>query len=165
MPHGGGNVPFQAARYRALAHHEQVGAVRHFVKRFYFDTTVYSQEAMELLIRVVGVDNVVFASEMLGGVNATDPATGRSFDDNRRFIDAIAWLIGRRSAEDFRSERRQAYPRLRRSRLSVSTRSRHRVDLEIRLAEKTLAALKVGPSRQPSCASSICRTFHPTRRC
>ena len=61
-----------------------------FIKRVYFDTTVYSLEAMELLIKVAGVDNVIFASEMLGGVNASDPATGRSFDDNRRLIDAIA---------------------------------------------------------------------------
>ena len=60
-----------------------MGAVRDFIKHFYLDTTVYSQEAMELLIKVVGVDNIIYASEMLGGVNAIDPATGRSFDDNK----------------------------------------------------------------------------------
>ena len=63
-----------------------------FVKRIYFDTTVYNQDAMELLIKVAGIDNIIFASEMLGGVNTIDPASGKSFDDNRRFIDAISWL-------------------------------------------------------------------------
>jgi 4-oxalmesaconate hydratase len=78
----------------------------------YFDTTVYSQEAMELLIKVVGVDNVIFASEMLGGVNVTDPGTGRPFDDNRRFIDSIPWLTGQDRKRIFEDNARTAYPRL-----------------------------------------------------
>src|SRR6266516_1864868 len=46
-----------------------------FVKRLYFDTTLHSGDAMELLVKTVGVDNIVFASEMLGGVTTIDPQT------------------------------------------------------------------------------------------
>jgi 4-oxalmesaconate hydratase len=112
LPHGGGNVPYQAARYRALSLMNKWEPFDDFVTRLYFDTTVYSQDAMELLIRVVGVDNVIFASEMLGGVNAIDPASGRSFDDNRRFIDAIPWLTEHDRRKIFEDNARKVYARL-----------------------------------------------------
>lgn len=112
MPHGGGNIPYQAARYRALAILNKWEPFDEFVKRIYFDTTVYSQDAMELLITVVGAGNIIFASEMLGGVNTIDPATGRSFDDNRRFIDAIGWLTDQDRRSIFEGNVRKAYPRL-----------------------------------------------------
>ena len=111
MPHGGGNVPYQAARYRALAIMNKWEPFEQFVKRFYFDTTVYSPVAMELLIATVGVDNIVFASEMLGGVNAIDPATGRSFDDNKPYVDAIAWLGDEDRKKIFSENVNKAYPR------------------------------------------------------
>jgi 4-oxalmesaconate hydratase len=83
-----------------------------FIKRLYFDTTVYSQEAMEMLIKVAGVDHVLFASEMLGGVTTIDPATGRYFDDNKRFLDAIAWLTEEDRKKIFEENAKKAYPRL-----------------------------------------------------
>jgi hypothetical protein len=49
---------------------------------------------------------------LLGGVNTIDPATGRSFDDNRRFIDAIAWLTEGDRKKIFEENARKAYPRL-----------------------------------------------------
>jgi 4-oxalmesaconate hydratase len=112
LPHGGGNVPYQAARYRALSIMNKWEPFDDFLKRFYFDTTVYNQDAMEMLIKVVGVDRIVFASEMLGGVNTTDPATGKSFDDNRPFIDAIPWLTDQDRKKIFEENARKAYPRL-----------------------------------------------------
>jgi 4-oxalmesaconate hydratase len=113
LPHGGGNVPYQAARYRALCIMNKWEPFDEFIKRLYFDTTVYSQEAMELLIKVVGVDNIIFASEMLGGVNTTDPVSGRSFDDNRRFIDGIPWLTAEDRTKIFAGNATKAYPLLR----------------------------------------------------
>lgn len=59
-----------------------------------------------------GVLLIIFASEMLGGVNTTDPATGRSFDDNRRFIDAISWLSEADRQKIFEANAMKAYPRL-----------------------------------------------------
>jgi len=112
LAHGGGNVPYQAARYRALCIIHDWEPFDEFIKRFYWDTTLYTQEAMELLIKVVGVDRIIYASEMLGGVNVTDPATGRSFDENKRLVDDIAWLTEADRKKIFEENVRQAYPRL-----------------------------------------------------
>ncbi len=112
MPHGGGNVPYQAARYRALGILNKWEPFETFVKRFYFDTTVYSPDAMDMLVKVVGVDNIVFASEMLGGVNALDPQTGRSFDDNKPCLDAIPWLAEGDRQKIFEENVKKAYPRV-----------------------------------------------------
>jgi 4-oxalmesaconate hydratase len=112
ITHGGGNVPYQAARYRALCLMNRWEPFEAFVRRVYFDTTVYSQDAMELLVRVVGVDNLLFASEMLGGVNTTDPTTGRAFDDNRACVEAIGWLGPDDRRKIFETNARIAYPRL-----------------------------------------------------
>ena len=112
LAHGGGNVPYQAARYRALAIIHGWEPFDTFIKRFYFDTTVYSQDAMEMLIRTVGVDNVIYASEMLGGVNCTNAATGRSFDDN---LELVSWIAGLSAADKkkiFEENAFKAYPRL-----------------------------------------------------
>ena len=112
ISHGGGNVPYQAARYRALCLMNKWEPFEAFIRRLYFDTTVYSQEAMELLIRIAGVDNVMFASEMLGGVTTIDPATGRWFDDNKPCLDAVSWLTGEDRRKIFEENVQKAYPRL-----------------------------------------------------
>jgi 4-oxalmesaconate hydratase len=105
-------VPYQEARYRALCLMNKWEPFEEFIKRLYWDTTVYSREAMEMLVRVVGVDNVVFASEMLGGVTTVDPKTGRFFDDNKPFMDALAWLSAGDRQKIFEHNARRAYPRL-----------------------------------------------------
>lgn len=112
LTHGGGNVPFQEARYRALCLMNKWEPFEQFIKRLYFDTTVYSAEAMQLLVKVVGVDNILFASEMLGGVNAIDPLTGRMFDDHRPLLDAIGSLTEGDRQKIFEDNARRAYPRL-----------------------------------------------------
>jgi 4-oxalmesaconate hydratase len=112
LTHGGGNVPYQEARYRALCIMNKWEPFEAFIKRLYFDTTVYSREAMDMLVRVVGVDNIVFASEMLGGVTTIDPQTGRFFDDNRPFMDAVAGLTDADRKKIFEDNARKAYPRL-----------------------------------------------------
>ena len=112
ISHGGGNVPYQSARYRALCIMNKWEPFEEFLKRIYFDTTVYNQEAMEMLARVVGTDNLLFASEMLGGVTTMDPKTGRFFDDNRPCIDALSWLTEEDRSKIFEGNARKAYPRL-----------------------------------------------------
>jgi 4-oxalmesaconate hydratase len=112
LTHGGGNVPFQEARYRALCLMNKWEPFDEFIKRLYFDTTVYSAEAMQMLVKVVGADNILFASEMLGGVNAIDPKTGRMFDDNQPLLDAIGWLSEEDRTKIFELNARKAYPRL-----------------------------------------------------
>lgn len=112
ISHGGGNVPYQAARYRALCIMNKWTPFEEFLKRIYFDTTVYNQDAMDMLARVVGPDNLLFASEMLGGVTTVDPKTGRFFDDNRPCLDALGWLGEDDRRNIFEGNARKAYPRL-----------------------------------------------------
>src|SRR6476661_4717240 len=112
ISHGGGNVPYQAARYRALCLMNKWEPFEAFVKRLYFDTTVYNQDAMQLLLKIVGPDNVMFASEMLGGVTTIDPQTGRFFDDNKPCLDAVPWLTEADRAKLFEHNVVKAYPRL-----------------------------------------------------
>jgi 4-oxalmesaconate hydratase len=65
-------------------------------RRVYWDMAIYDKESMELLIKRVGVDNVLFATEMFGAVNAIDPKTGRNFEDIVPVFQSIEWL----SSED-----------------------------------------------------------------
>jgi 4-oxalmesaconate hydratase len=44
------------------------------------------------LIKRVGPDNVLFATEMFGAVNAIDPKTGRNFEDLVPIFQSIEWL-------------------------------------------------------------------------
>jgi len=113
LTHGGGNVAYQSARYRALCLMNKWEPFEAFIKRLYFDTTLYSQDALDLLLKVVGPDNVIFASEMLGGVNAVDPTTGRMFDDNKPFLDALSWLSEEDRAKIFETNALKVYPKLR----------------------------------------------------
>jgi 4-oxalmesaconate hydratase len=60
---------------------------------------------------VVDRKNILFGSELLGAVKAIDPETGHSFDDTRRYVDALDL-----SAEDrhavFEGNARRVYPLL-----------------------------------------------------
>ena len=46
------------------------------LKNVYFDTCVYHLPGIELLLKVVPVDNILFGSEMVGAVRGIDPANG-----------------------------------------------------------------------------------------
>jgi 4-oxalmesaconate hydratase len=92
IPHGGGAIPYQWNRHRGMHVREGLEPFEEAVRRVYWDMAIYDQEAMELLIKRVGVDNVLFATEMFGAVNATDPKTGRNFEDIVPIFQAIEWL-------------------------------------------------------------------------
>ena len=42
----------------------------------FFDTCVYHLPGIELLTKVIPVDNILFGSEMVGAVRGIDPAPG-----------------------------------------------------------------------------------------
>jgi 4-oxalmesaconate hydratase len=45
-------------------------------------------------------------------VNATDPATGSSFDENKPLVDAVPWLTDEDRKKIFDENVYKAYPRL-----------------------------------------------------
>lgn len=91
ISHGGGAIPYQWSRHRGS--HVMLGLepFEDAARRVYWDMAIYDQESMEMLIKRVSVDNVLFATEIFGAVNAIDPQTGRSFEDVRSLFDAIDW--------------------------------------------------------------------------
>jgi 4-oxalmesaconate hydratase len=92
IPHGGGAVPFQWNRNRGMHVREGLEPFEEAARRVYWDMAIYDKESMELLIKRVGADNVLFATEMFGAVNAIDPKTGRNFEDIVPLFQSIDWL-------------------------------------------------------------------------
>ena len=111
IPHGGGAMPFQWARYRALAQRENRTPFEEMVKNLYFDTTVYDQVAMELLIRRVGVDRLLFATEAFGTGRAVDPETGKNFDYTVGHVRSIDWLTDEDRYKIFEGNARSLFSR------------------------------------------------------
>jgi 4-oxalmesaconate hydratase len=112
IPHGGGAVPYHWGRFRGLADMLGRPAPEESVLRnVFFDTCVYHQPGIDLLFDVIGVDNLLFGSEMVGAVRGIDPRTGRHFDDTRRYIEALNLPPDDR-AKVFEGNARRVYPRL-----------------------------------------------------
>ena len=90
IPHGGGAVPYHWGRFRGLAQALKLPLLKdHLLNNIYFDTCVYHQPGQELLAKVIPIDNILFASEMIGAVPGIDPETGYNFDDTKRYIDQL----------------------------------------------------------------------------
>ena len=89
IPHGGGAVPYHWGRFRGLAQEMKKPLLKdHLLKNIFFDTCVYHQPGIDLLTKVIPVDNILFASEMIGAVRGIDPETGFHYDDTKRYIEA-----------------------------------------------------------------------------
>ena len=85
-------MPYHWGRYRGLAQDSKRPPLKELLlNNVFFDTCVYHQPGIDLLIKVIPVDNMLFASEMIGAVRGIDPETGHYFDDTKRYIDAIDW--------------------------------------------------------------------------
>ncbi len=112
IPHGGGAVPYHWGRYRGLADMLKKPALNeHIMRNVYFDTCVYHQPGIDLLFRVIDIDNILFASEMFGAVKGVDPETGHNFDDTKRYIEALE-LSEQDRHKVFEGNARRVYPRL-----------------------------------------------------
>ena len=112
IPHGGGAVPYHWGRYRGLADMLKRPLLDgHVMRNVYFDTCVYHQPGIDLLVKVIDKDNILFGSEMLGAVRGVDPQTGHHFDDTRRYIDALD-ISAAAKRQIFELNVRRVYPRL-----------------------------------------------------
>lgn len=85
MSHGGGAALLQHNRVRALFQPAGVDFDA-AVRSVYWDMAVYEQESMATMVKVVGADNLLFATEMWGTANVIDPRTGKYFDDTLGFV-------------------------------------------------------------------------------
>jgi 4-oxalmesaconate hydratase len=113
IPHGGGAVPYHWGRYRGLT--QDMGKpplVEYLMKNVYFDTCVYHLPGIELLTKVIPIDNILFASEMVGAVKGIDPDTGHHYDDTKKYVDLVKGLNDEQRYKIFEGNARTVYPRL-----------------------------------------------------
>ncbi len=113
IPHGGGAVPYHWGRYRGLAQDMKKAPLPELLlKNVFFDTCVYHLPGIELLTRVIPVENILFASEMVGAVRGIDPETGQPYDDTKRYIEAVSWLGAEERQQIFEGNARRVFSRL-----------------------------------------------------
>lgn len=102
VSHGGGAMPYQIGRFNAGSAKSGAqgstskGLFIDRMRNMYFDTVLYSKEALELLIKVVGVDRILYGSECPGVGSSINHETGETYDKTVPLINSIDWL----SAED-----------------------------------------------------------------
>ena len=112
IPHGGGAVPFHWGRYRGLAQDMKRPPLPELMRdNVFFDTCVYHQAGVDLLMKVVPHENILFGSEMVGAVRGIDPETGHYYDDTKRYVDAAAISDADR-AKILEGNARKVYPRI-----------------------------------------------------
>jgi 4-oxalmesaconate hydratase len=113
VPHGGGAVPYHWGRFRGLAQMMKKPEPREaLLNNVFFDTCVYHQPGIDLLGTVIPVDNILFASEMIGAVRGIDPDTGHYFDDTKRYVDASPRFSDADRYMIYEGNARRIYPRL-----------------------------------------------------
>ena len=112
IPHGGGAVPYHWGRFRGLSDMLNLPPLDQLIQdAIYFDTCVYHQQGIDLLVDLIPADNILFASEMVGAVRGIDPQTGYYFDDTKRYIDHCA-LNRQDKQKIFSTNARRVYPLL-----------------------------------------------------
>ncbi|MDF3307965.1 amidohydrolase family protein [Rhodococcus sp. T2V] len=68
VPHGGGAIPYQLGRFRGT-YWEGTGRTGTFdeaVRKCYYDTSLYTEEALDLLVKAIGADRIVLGTERPG---------------------------------------------------------------------------------------------------
>lgn len=110
VPHGGGSVPYQLGRWIAhettahgLSATEAAESYTAKLRNFWFDTCLYTSEALDLLFRVVGTDRVLFGTER--------PGSGGALEDLKPVIDKIGWLTEADRSAIYEDNARTVYSR------------------------------------------------------
>lgn len=91
ISHGGGAIPYQIGRFQSNGYRKGINFLDG-MRNLYYDTVLYSEDALQLLIKTVGVDRCLFGAECPGVGSAIDPKTGRSMDDIKPLIQGFDWL-------------------------------------------------------------------------
>jgi 4-oxalmesaconate hydratase len=105
-------VPYHWGRYRGIAQDLKRPPLPELLfDNVFFDTCVYHRPGIELLLRVIPADNILFASEMVGAVRGIDPQTGHHYDDTRRYVDPIDWLSAADRRKIYEDNARRVFPR------------------------------------------------------
>lgn len=113
IPHGGGAVPYHWGRFRGLMQDQGYEPLaKSALQNIYFDTCVYHQRGIDLLLDIIPADNILFASEMIGAVRGIDPESGHYYDDTKRYIDANDKISATDKQKIFEGNARKVFSRL-----------------------------------------------------
>ncbi len=110
IPHGGGAIPFHWGRFQGMSVREGWD-FEGSTERIYFDTCVYHQPGIELLLDVVPTERILFGSEMLGAVRGDNPTTGSAWDDTGTYLEA-ADVTAEQREQIYSLNARAVYPRV-----------------------------------------------------
>ena len=108
--HGGGAIPYQIGRF--IAGRAKRASATPFVDSFrqlYFDSALYTQDALEMLIRWAGSEHVMFGTERPGAGTGKDPKTGKWLDDTRPLIEALTSITAQDKKNVFEDTARKVF--------------------------------------------------------
>jgi OH-DDVA meta-cleavage compound hydrolase len=93
VSHGGGAIPYQLGRFEAgTLRNPKAPKFSDRLKKLYFDTVLYTEAALRMLIETVGPERCLFGAECPGVGSSVDPRTGRTMDDIKPYIEGFSWL-------------------------------------------------------------------------
>jgi predicted TIM-barrel fold metal-dependent hydrolase len=110
VSHGGGAIPYQLGRFESGSMRNPEGQrFSDRMRNLYYDTVLYTEAALRMLIETVGVDRCLFGAECPGVGSAVDPKTGRTFDDIRPYIENFGWLTAAQKKAIFEDNARKVF--------------------------------------------------------
>ncbi len=109
--HGGGAIPYQIGRFRAarIKGGRAKETFEESFRKLYFDTALYTKDALEMLFHWATPDRCMFGTERPGAGTAKDPATGEWMDDTRPLIESIAALSDSDKKKIFEDNARKVF--------------------------------------------------------
>jgi OH-DDVA meta-cleavage compound hydrolase len=91
VSHGGGAIPYQLGRFESAS----LRGNRRFstrLRKLYFDTVLYTPEALRLLFETIGPEHCLFGTECPGVGAAINPDSGETMDHTAPYIRSFEWL-------------------------------------------------------------------------
>lgn len=98
ISHGGGAIPYQLGRFDSASARRDGERFRDRMRKLYYDTVLYTPDALQLLIKTVGPDHVLYGAECPGVGSTTNPDTGTTFDNIVPYIQRFEWLSDKHKA-------------------------------------------------------------------
>ena len=92
VSHGGGAIPYHVGRFEASALRRGTERFSEKMRNLWYDTVLYSANALELLFKTVGADRCLFGTERPGVGTVKDPETGKWLDETAHIINGFDFL-------------------------------------------------------------------------
>ncbi|MBM3607806.1 MAG: amidohydrolase [Alphaproteobacteria bacterium] len=108
VAHGGGAIPYQIGRFRSGASRRGVDFLES-MRNMYFDTVLYSEGGLRLLIETVGADRCMFGAECPGVGSTINKDTGSTYDDIVPIIKKFSWLSDADKTAIFETNAKNAF--------------------------------------------------------